>query len=367
MTLGLGIGGAEYPGEPAPADDLADERTEAHEAELHPGLPPQTHVEDAEVTVPIAPARCGQDRADPAIPARVARRAALGEQRPERRMVQGPQGGKLELEEVELGGIPVNGDDLAGAIEHGEQGDVPSRGHHEDPIPGREGEPLPVDPVILPDAAVQDPRAHGREPRPDPPSIDQPSSDLPPSSIHRLAASTGALWVAFAWGAAEASLFFLVPDLWIVFVALFAPWRTVKALLATIVGALVGATVLWWLAPIWPGLGDAIAALPGIRPADLARAASDLAGQGLGAFLGGPIQGLPVKVYIHQAALLGEPLPGVLAMVALNRIERVGLSALVAAILGTVFRGSIRRHPSATLAGYVVLITAIYGAYFSLR
>ncbi len=151
------------------------------------------------------------------------------------------------------------------------------------------------------------------------------------------------------------------------FVALFAPGRTLKALLATIAGALVGATLLWWLAPAWPAVGDTIAALPGIRPVDLATASGELGGQGLGAFLNGPLQGLPVKVYIHGAALLGQPLAGVLLMVALNRLERVGLSAAVAWFVGTIFRRPIARHPGMVLVGYVGLTVVIYGAYFTLR
>lgn len=167
------------------------------------------------------------------------------------------------------------------------------------------------------------------------------------------------------WGAAEASLFFLVPDLWIMFIALFAPARTLKALLAAVAGALVGATALWWLAPSWPQLGDVIAALPGIRPTDLASASDELARQGIGAFLNGPLQGLPVKIYVHAAALLGQPLPAVLVLVALNRIERIGLSALVAWIIGTVFRRPIGRHPRVVLVGYVGLMAVIYGVYFT--
>ena len=281
-----------------------------------------------------------------------------------------------------MGGVPVDRDDLSGAVERGMKGDVASRGDDEDPVAGLDREGQPVDPVVLPDPAVDDPRTQGGEAGAQTQSAAAPASDAnappgaitgrdaeprSPSTIHRIAASTGALWVAAGWGAAEASLLFLVPDLWVMFVALFAPGRTLKVLLATVAGALVGATVLWWLTPVWPVLGEAIAALPGIRPVDLATASGELGGQGLGAFLNGPLQGLPVKLYIHEAALLDQPLGGVLLMVALNRLERVGLSAAVAWVVGTVFRRPIGRHPRAVMAGYVGLMVVIYGAYFTLR
>ena len=270
-----------------------------------------------------------------------------------------------------MSGVPIDRDDLTGAVERGEQGDVTGRGDDEDAVAGLDGQRQSVDPVVLPDAAVQDPRAQGGQPSADqpPPGPTPPGARPapPPSAIQRIAGSTGALWVAAVWGAAEAFLFFLVPDLWIMFVALFAPGRTLKALLAAVAGALVGATALWWLAPSWPPLGDAIAALPGIRPADLASASRELNAQGVSAFLNGPLQGLPVKIYVHAAALLGQPLPAVLVLVALNRIERIGLSALVAWVIGTVFRRPIGRHPRIVLLGYVGLMSVIYLAYFRSR
>ncbi len=358
LSLGPGIGRLEQSVEVPPAHDPTDEWSQEEEAELDPRLVEQAHVEQPGMPVPVEPARGRQPRSQPVVPGGVGRRAALPEERPEGIRVERPERGELELQEVELRGVPVDGDDRSGAVERGVEGDVAGRRDDQDPVAGLDREGQPVDPVVLPDAAVDDARSQSREAGAD---------SRPPSTIHRIAASTGALWVAAGWGAAEASLFFLVPDLWVMFVALFAPGRTLRALGATIAGALVGATLLWWLTPSWPALGDAIAALPGIRPVDLATASSELSGQGLGAFLNGPLQGLPVKLYVHGAALLGQPLGGVLLMVALNRLERVGLSAAVAWAVGTVFREPIERHPRAVLAGYIGLVLVIYGAYFTLR
>ncbi len=358
MSLGPGIGRLEQSVEVPPAHDPTDEWSQEEEAELDSRLVEQAHLEQPGMPVPVAPARGRQHRSEQVEPGGVGRRATLPEERPEGIRVERAERGELELQEVELGGVPVDGDDLSGAVEGGVEGDVAGRRDDQDPVAGLDREGQPVDPVVFPDAAVDDPRTQGGEAGADP---------RPPSAIHRIAASTGALWVAAGWGAAEASLFFLVPDLWVMFVALFAPGRTLKVLRATVAGALVGATLLWWLAPSWPALGDAIAALPGIRPVDLATASGELGGQGLGAFLNGPLQGLPVKLYIHGAALLGQPLGGVLLMVALNRLERVGLSAAVAWAVGTVFRRPIERHPRAVLAGYIGLMLVTYGAYFTLR
>ncbi len=187
------------------------------------------------------------------------------------------------------------------------------------------------------------------------------------SRIERAASSPAALVVAAGWGAAEASVFFLVPDLWVGFVGLFAPRRTGKAFVAAVVGALVGSTALWWLAPSLPGLGGVISSLPGIRPTDLEGAGRELSHQGLTAFLSGPFQGQPMKLYVHEAALLGEPLPLVLGFVVLNRIERVGPAALATAVIGTVFRGRLARRWRAALIAYIASWAAGYAVYFAWR
>jgi hypothetical protein len=183
----------------------------------------------------------------------------------------------------------------------------------------------------------------------------------------RLAASPTAQLIAASWGFAEAIAWFIVPDVWAGWVTLLAPRRVLVTLGSVVVGALLGSLVLTWIAVLTGGIGTFLGSLPGITPADLAQASSELSGSGPIAMLGGVLQGLPLKVYVHQAALLNLSLPAVLAFAVLNRLERVGLSLVVTAVAGVALRGWIARHPWLTTGGYAVVWLAIYVAYFAAR
>src|SRR2546421_6754568 len=59
-------------------------------------------------------------------------------------------------------------------------------------------------------------------------------------------------WLAgFAWGFAESTVFFIVPDVGVAFIAAMSPRNWWKAALASIVGTLVGAVVLFLAVELW--------------------------------------------------------------------------------------------------------------------
>ena len=183
----------------------------------------------------------------------------------------------------------------------------------------------------------------------------------------RFAASPAAQAIAVAWGCAEAIAWFVIPDVWGAWVVLMAPRRIGSTLASIVAGALAGSLVLSGIVALTGGIGQVLVALPGIGQADLAQAASELQASGPPAMLGGVLQGLPLKVYVHEAALLHVSLPGVLLFALLNRIERVGLSLLVAAGVGLLLRRLVAARPWLATAGYVVVWAVIYVAYFSSR
>lgn len=182
-----------------------------------------------------------------------------------------------------------------------------------------------------------------------------------------IAESRAALVVAGAWGFAEAILFFVVPDVWVAFVAGFSPRRAIPVLLATTMGAVAGAAVLYLGVPTAPWLTDAFIALPGVHASDLARVDAAIEVEGWLIFTGGIPAGDPVKLAIRAAALAGLPLTGVLVAVALNRLVRVGMTALIFGIIGTVFRGPIHRHPAVAMALYAACWIGIYAVYWTVR
>jgi hypothetical protein len=211
------------------------------------------------------------------------------------------------------------------------------------------------------------PGAQPLDPGPRAPGADAQGTGARSPAYERLVrrlSSRAALWVGGAWGLAEASLFFIVPDVWLGFVALYAPRRAPVTLLAIVAGAVVGAALLYVATlVVGDGLSGLIVGLPGIAPADLSQARSELADQGAIAFLNGPLQGLPVKVYIHAAALHGIDLLSVTVAVVLNRLERIVLFGLVMATVGFVARPAIARWPRACAILYGLTWVIFYAGF----
>lgn len=193
----------------------------------------------------------------------------------------------------------------------------------------------------------------------------------PPPAAHPLLAvarSPVATGIAAGWGAAEASVFFVVPDVWLGFVALLAPRSALTATGATVGGAVVGAAVAFRLAQAAPDRYTSyLRRLPGIRPDDPEVTAAELREHGSVAFFRAPLGGQPVKLYVAAAARQGRPLSAVLLLTALNRLERLGPFGLAAAAAGVAARRLVRRRPVAVAAVYVAGWSTFYAAYWGLR
>jgi hypothetical protein len=201
-----------------------------------------------------------------------------------------------------------------------------------------------------------------------PGGLREPDAGRAHTTVVRWLSSSASLWIAGLWGMAEAALLFIVPDVWLGLVALFVPRRAPHTLAAIAVGAVVGATLLVGLTALAPsGVTSLLERLPGIGPDDLPAVRAELVAHGLGAFLNGPLQGLPVKLYVHEAALLGLAGPALVGFVVLNRIIRIGLVGLVAAVVGTAGRPLIARFPRLTVTVYLASWAVFYAAYFASR
>jgi membrane protein DedA with SNARE-associated domain len=173
---------------------------------------------------------------------------------------------------------------------------------------------------------------------------------------------------SFCWGAAEATVFFVIPDVLTCYAALTDPRRMPRAYLAAVVGALAGSAVLHTASrPLGAQLEGLFASLPGISAADIEDARRTVERRGPAALVQLPLNGQPIKLYVYSAALLGSPAGKVLPYVALNRLARLGSSATAAAATGWLLRGQIERHPSLTRLAYVGGWAAFYAVYWARR
>ena len=118
--------------------------------------------------------------------------------------------------------------------------------------------------------------------------------------------------IAFLWGFAEATFFFLVPDLFLSLAAILGGRRTWTHIFAAIAGALVGGAVLFqWSLASTAEAHAAVARLPFIRETMFNKVDEGLREQGMLAV--GSASGMPYKRYAIRAAKFTSERPFLLA------------------------------------------------------
>jgi membrane protein YqaA with SNARE-associated domain len=173
-------------------------------------------------------------------------------------------------------------------------------------------------------------------------------------------------WIAFVWGLAEATFFFVVPDVFITRLALRSPWR--RVLLAcgcALAGALIGGTLLWFAAQndAAPALLRTFARLPGINRDLVVETGFALHEHGNKAMFTGGLIGQPYKLFAVHAAAQQVPLMGFLLFSAAARLMRFVLTAAIARLAAF---GLHRWPESKLLRAHTLVWLCFYTVYFLL-
>jgi hypothetical protein len=170
-------------------------------------------------------------------------------------------------------------------------------------------------------------------------------------------------WIASAWGLAEATLFFFVPDVFLTWVALEHPRRAFVACGFALAGALVGGAAMFaWGSVDAQSVRATLDAVPGIRPDMIAAVREDLQEHGPIALFTGPPRGVPYKIYASEWGALGGGLVGFLLQSVPARGLRFLLTAAIASLLRRHVLGKLSRR--ACQAIHVALWLAFYAGYF---
>ena len=171
-------------------------------------------------------------------------------------------------------------------------------------------------------------------------------------------------WLAFAWGLAEATLFFIVPDVLLTFLARRGLRPALVGTVFALAGALLGGCLMYqagtrspekWL--LW------MDHLPAIGPAMIEQVGRNLHRQGPQALLLGPLQGIPYKLFALQAPAAGIGLPAFLTVSVVARLARFLFSILLAWGILWALRRHWPRFP--TGAGLTVFWIGFYAFYFT--
>ncbi len=183
--------------------------------------------------------------------------------------------------------------------------------------------------------------------------------------LERFAARPAALAFVGLWGAGEAVILPVVPDVALCLLALALPRRMQALFAAVIVGAALGTLVLAGLVNLdGSAIRAVIDGLPGIDQSVVAEAERAIERGGVAGFVQfGP--GPPLKLHTLAWLADGGDLPGAVAGSIVNRLTRIGPIVVVAAAGGVLFGGWIRRHATATLVAYAAFWVGTYAALWS--
>lgn len=108
--------------------------------------------------------------------------------------------------------------------------------------------------------------------------------------------------IAAVWGIAEATFFFVIPDVLLSLVAMLSWPRTWRHGISAVAGATLGGALLFqWAAADHQSARSAIISVPFIRERMLTDVDNGLRSQGLSALLWGSIEGIPYKLYAVEA------------------------------------------------------------------
>ena len=178
---------------------------------------------------------------------------------------------------------------------------------------------------------------------------------------------TGALRehvIAAAWGGAEATFFFIVPDVWLSRIALTNPRRAVAASVSALGGALAGGvlTYRWGRREGAAASARTLSVLPAISARMVAKVEADMARRGTRALLFSFTRGEPYKVYARTAGLQDVGLGSFLAMSVPARMFR--FLAVPLGVAGLAAAGR-RALPQLTPRAELLILGAGWAAFYA--
>lgn len=185
------------------------------------------------------------------------------------------------------------------------------------------------------------------------------------SGLLRHSSSNQSLVTALLWGVAEAMLFFIVPDVYLGFVAMFHGRKGLLGTFAAVVGVMIGGTIIYGLAiDNGAAMARLLEFMPLISPEMVHSVTLQMQVKGLSAILDGPRQGIPYKVYAVEAGRHHLPFPWFLLITVTARIKRFLFVALLGAALGRGLKGFIQRHTTLVVGAYALIWLSVYVLYY---
>ncbi len=180
----------------------------------------------------------------------------------------------------------------------------------------------------------------------------------------RVLSTMGLAWIALAWGLAEGTFFFIVPDVFLSFNAL-KDWRqATRACFWVLGGALIGGAIMFaWGASNPVSAEKFLEHVPAISHELLQEVNGQVKEDGVLATFAGPVSGRPYKVYGVYAGATGLSFPMFLLISMPARLIRFLLVTwITAAVANTFLKKMNPRHKKFLLSSFWI---AFYSWYFT--
>jgi membrane protein YqaA with SNARE-associated domain len=170
---------------------------------------------------------------------------------------------------------------------------------------------------------------------------------------------------AFVWGVAEATLFFVVPDVLLSCIGLkHGARRGMASALSAALGATLGGVILYiWSTNDAEAALAAVSAVPAVSDAMIANAHGSMIHNWIAATFLGPLTATPYKVFAILAPHQGVPLAAFAIASVLARLPRFLIAATGAALAGRFLgRWLSQRQLTWVLIGAWLLFYAVFFA-----
>jgi len=171
--------------------------------------------------------------------------------------------------------------------------------------------------------------------------------------------------LAFLWGLAEGTLFFVVPDVLLSLAAMFAPRRALRHVAAATAGAVVAGAIMFSWSEMAPMRARGVVlAVPFVRASMFNTVGEGYFRDGTWAVFKGPALGIPYKIYAIEAPRYVKKLPFLAASIP-ARVWRFVAVWLLFAVGGVVLRKAMPVRAQVLAAVHALVWIAFYAYYWA--
>ena len=168
--------------------------------------------------------------------------------------------------------------------------------------------------------------------------------------------TSGALVLLAIWAFFEASIWFVIPDFFLLVLCVLSPKKYKKFFLIGIIFSLIGISAYFMFVSQYPGkAGEILIETPFIRGRMIEAIGSLYNDQGISSVLKQTTTVIPVKVWTYQAVTHNFNFFIYLLFVGISRAIRIFLICFIFSIIGNKFKKNIKKYSSIFLFLYIIL------------